>query len=845
VAKEAQARIRINRLLEQAGWRFFPHDGKPDNIICEHRTAKRVFQPAADLGNDFEKAPDGFVDYLLLNGDRRPVAVVEAKRESINPLDAKEQARTYANSQGVNHIFLSNGLVHYYWDLRHGNPTRISHLLSLEQLGEATKWNPEPALLTSAQVDENYIAVSQDASWSTYTHQQRQVAMVNQKIKLLRDYQLEATAALQKAYGKGQRRFLFEMATGTGKTLLSAAITKLFIRSSNANRVLFLVDRLELENQAWKNFNAYLANDGISSVIFKEKRDDWMKAQVVITTIQSLSARNRYLDQFSPNDFQFIISDEAHRTISGNNRVIFEYFIGSKLGLTATPKDYLKGVNYAEVQANDPRELERRLLLDTYQTFGCEDGKPTFRFSLVDAVRHKPPYLVNPKALDCRTDITTELLSKEGWSVKLEGGEDEDEDVTFYKRDFERKFFSPETNATLVRTFLEHAKRDPLTGEIGKTIMFAVSRRHAGKLVKLFNDEIEKFHPGKYQSDFAVQVTSDIPGAQAMTIQFANNNLNGLTKFAPALRDYPSARTRVCVTVGMMTTGYDCEDILNVVLARPIFSPTDFIQIKGRGTRLFRFKYQNGAEAKDAPKDNFFLFDFFANCEYFERDFNYDRQIKLPKLGGDGGPGGYGGGIRTDVTWNGPDALKEKHEQQIGLDGMRVDREAFSKDFEQKTREEVTKHPELTEAVEAGDWSRIEAFVRDHVMDKPGSGWNLDKLREAYGVDRKLSLREILQKVFGKIARFATRQELAEEDFERFLSVEGIDGSKLHELQTLFTAYLLYPDIREIVDRGEFGKLSTDSRLNLKELKALGEQQRKLTVSYIKQSIAVNKYLSE
>ena len=99
-------------------------------------------------------------------------------------------------------------------------------------------------------------------------------------------------------------------------------------------------------------------------------------------------------------DFQLIISDEAHRTISGNNRAIFEYFVGAKLGLTATPKDYLKGVNTADPQ-HDPREYERRLLLDTYRTFGCDDGQPTFRYSLTQAVQHDPPYLVNPDNFRC------------------------------------------------------------------------------------------------------------------------------------------------------------------------------------------------------------------------------------------------------------------------------------------------------------------------------------------------------------------------------------------------------------------------------------------------------------
>ena len=95
--------------------------------------------------------------------------------------------------------------------------------------------------------------------------------------------------------------------------------------------------------------------------------------------------------------------------------------------------------------------------------------------------------------------------------------------------------------------------------------------------------------PGKYQSDFAVQVTSQVPDAQQFTINFANNNLMGSGNFLPS---YRTSKARVCVTVGMMTTGYDCTDILNLGLFRPIFSPTDFVQIKGRGTRQHNFLEQ-------------------------------------------------------------------------------------------------------------------------------------------------------------------------------------------------------------------------------------------------------------
>jgi type I restriction enzyme, R subunit len=436
--KEAKARIKINNLLEEAGWRFFDNDQGISNIDLEHRTIKGKYDNLK-LGDDLDNAPNGFIDYLLLNNEKRAIALVEAKRESIDPLDAKEQAREYARGKHIRHIFLSNGNVHYYWDLEYGEPTVISKFLSIDQLGEAIKWTPNPEQMAEQIIDENYIAVSQDPKWLTYTHTQRKEAKINKGIRVLRDYQVAAANKLKNQFVEGKRRFLFEMATGTGKTLLSAAIIKMFIRSNNADRVLFLVDRIELEIQAYKNFKSYLEDDGIIPMIYKRNKNDWQNAKIVVTTIQSLSYDNRFRKEFSPTDFQLIVSDEAHRTIGGNNKVIFDYFMGSKLGLTATPKDYLKGIN---LEAADPRDIERRLLMSTYETFGCSDGTPTFRFSLEDAVKNNPPYLCMPKLLDARTEITTELLSKQGWTYKFTNEDGDEEEDTFYKSDFMRKFVS-------------------------------------------------------------------------------------------------------------------------------------------------------------------------------------------------------------------------------------------------------------------------------------------------------------------------------------------------------------------------------------------------------------------
>lgn len=846
---EAQARVTINKLLEEAGWRFVPDaQGRRENIICEHRITRQSFSPGQDLGRDFENVPQGFVDYVLQNTDDRPVAVVEAKRESIDPLTAKEQARAYAEGLGVSHIFLSNGLVHYYWNLRQGNPVKVSRFLPLEELGKGAEWQPDSARLAAISVDENYIAVSQDAAWPTYSSADRAVVMVNKKIRLLRDYQIDAIRALQRAASPDRHRFLFEMATGTGKTLLSAAIAKLYLRSENATRILFLVDRLELENQAWKNFNAYLANDGINTVIYKQKRREWMQAQVVVTTIQSLATRNRFLHEFAPTDFQLIISDEAHRTIGGNNRAIFEYFVGAKLGLTATPRDYLKGVNDDDRQS-DPRDYERRLLLDTYRTFGCDDGKPTFRYTLLNAVQHVPPYLCNPVALDARTDITTQMLSDEGYIVAVPADEDgQEQELAFSKKDYERTFFSDETNLSFIGCLLDNAKCDPITGEIGKTIMFAVSRRHATKLVTLLNEEATRRWPKEYSagSTFAVQVTSDIPGAQRMTIDFANNNLNGKSKWrSDEFRDYDTSRTRVCVTVGMMTTGYDCEDILNVVLARPIFSPTDFIQIKGRGTRLFTFVHGEGSTQRSAKKDSFALFDFFANCEYFEEDFDYDRKLDLPKGSPDERDDEDGGGPgprpRGDFANTSPDPMATLERDEIGLFGMKIDREMYRERFAQEAMEAVATDAPLREAFDAENWPVIEDRVRRLLFEGP-KDWSLPKLQNLYKTDRLPNLREIIGQAFGLIPKIPTRGELADEAFERFIATQNADATHSRELRTVFVAFLLDQQSRTLLEKGNFAELSARDRTLFGSLSKLPIDERSSLIGYLQSQVPLKDF---
>ena len=835
-SKEAKARIKINKLLEEAGWRFFSDEKGPANIQLEPNV--KITKKEIDaFGEDFESTKSGFIDFLLLDEKGFPLVVLEAKKEEKDPLDGKEQARRYAQSQNIRFVLLSNGNLHYFWDLERGNPEIITEFPTQESLLHRLEFKPDNKRLADERVEADYIAMTQNPNYKEDPRYQdestREQYLRDEGLPILRPYQLKAIQALQRSAEVGNDRFLFEMARGTGKTLVSGAAIKLFLRTGNAKRILFLVDRLELEDQAYKSFVRYLKND-YTSVIYKQNRDDWKKAEIVISTVQSLSSQDKYKKLFSPTDFDLVISDEAHRSIGGNSRAVFEYFVGYKLGLTATPKDYLKNIDPQKLSSRDPRAWERRQLLDTYTTFGCPSSEPTYRYTLLDGV--KDGYLVNPVTVDARTDITTELLSEKGYAVMVENEEGGEIEETFFQRDFEKKFFSDKTNQVFCKTIIENALRDPISGEIGKTLVFCVSQKHASKITQVLNQMAHQIWPDKYNSDFAVQITSNIQNSQQMTINFANNNLNGHTKFLPG---YKSSKTRVCVTVGMMTTGYDCEDILNLALLRPVFSPTDFVQIKGRGTRRFTFEYKNeDGEVQEIKKDRFKFFDFFANFEYFEEKFDYDEALCLPiiKRGGQGEDERVGVDV-DEIEIFDPDKIKQLTETPVGTEGMKIDRKLF-----EEARKKIKKDEEVKRAVNQEQWEKAVKILRDKYENKPELYLNLEKIRKSENLDRRLSWREFLERVFGFIDTFKSKDEKLEEEVEKFISIYKPESKYVPYIRNYLKAYIADDRFREIINSKHFGELNFYPGFSFQEFQALNGW-RDIVPEYVKDYVSVNQYM--
>jgi len=831
MAKEAQARLLINQRLIDAGWRLLDGDGLAANVHVECDT---------ELEDEEGNPKKGYADYLLFDSRGFPLAVLEAKASGIEPLSAKKQASDYARGQNIRFVYLSNGTKHYFWDLFEGNPQAVIAFHSpqvLEALAARPSSAPSSggrgaramalvdpvssrASMAAAPVPADYLARSQlhdyDERGGWKREEERPEFIAVNKLCFLRPYQVAAVEAVQGAAREGKTRFLLEMATGTGKTKTCAAIIKLFLKTGAVNRVLFLVDRIELETQAQKAFKETLAKDA-RSVIYKEKRNDWRKAEIVVSTVQSFLAQERYREEFSPADFGLVISDEAHRSISGTARAVFEYFRGFKLGLTATPRDLLRGVWARGEKIPMELELEKRAWLDTYRIFGCESGSPTFRYSLLDGVREG--YLVNPTVIDCRTEKTTRLLSEQGLVFAATDEEGNEVEENFGKRDFERGYFSDETNRAFARTFMDHALRDPLSGEIGKSLAFCVSQSHAARMANLLNEEAHRRFPGKYRSDFAAQVTSQVKGAGDMAVAFSENKLGGKTGFLP---DYESSKTRVCVTVAMMTTGYDCEDILNVALMRPVFSPSEFIQMKGRGTRKHRFAWTDPLtrREKSEAKKTFRFFDFFANYEFFETEYDYEAVLPVPVSGGADSEGGDPRPRARGADDPSRDALAAATYIEIGLEGMRIDRMFF-----QQFGDEVRRDTDISRAAEVDDWEAVLRYIDERILHRGRVGLSggeiaegapereaaMDYIRSIVERRDEESLSDLFSRLFGRSIRLSWKDKLLDEAFESFARKHAPAPEELEDLRFFFKSYVGEKRIRNIIDSGRLPELNTTS----------------------------------
>lgn len=675
--KEAYSRVVIDRKLREAGW-----DIEDQNQV--------VFEDHGSVGR---------ADYVLKDRAGKAIALIEAKSPDIDPYTAKQQALNYAETQykgQIEYIYLANDHVVYFWDIASGDAIAVPAFFSREDLERKRNVGRVGVveLLSTKSVEKDYFKDIDDSLE-------------------LRPYQIAAYQSIAKGYDDGKRSFLLEMATGTGKTVLAGLIISKFLRTHQAQTVLFVVDRVELASQTKGSFERLLG--GLSSVAtyWGSSRKNLTGANVVIATIQSLALHGK--DTFSSGYFDLIIHDEAHRSIySPQARAAMDYFVGAtKIGLTATPRDFLKNLDLEKLEINDPRAVEARIQRDTYRYFGCEDGNATFRYTIQDGVKDK--FLIPPKLHKMNTILTQAALSEDGLVLTEEDVEGENYKI----RDLEKKVYLPERNKAMMAEFLEYAERNN-RDEIGKTIVFAVSQRHALELEKVLN----AMHP-EYNGRFARTITSSVHGASEIARDFKNPD---------------NQLPRIAVSVDMLTTGFDAPEVQNIVLARPVFEPTLYQQIKGRGTRL----------CKEIDKKQFVMFDFCGVCEYFEESYDWEAPLKKPadRIKADKEAASSLQSSEQTAERDSEEAIKNEpvvsHQAdmigtrnliEVGPDGDKVDREMYKDEWTTAVQQFVTSHPEVATMIDDEDKTEeLIELINSELLNRPSHYFNEESLISSYRV---------------------------------------------------------------------------------------------------------------
>ncbi|MFN7221880.1 MAG: hypothetical protein ACK5UX_14730, partial [Burkholderiales bacterium] len=178
--------------------------------------------------------------------------------------------------------------------------------------------------------------------------------------------------------------------------------------------------------------------------------------------------------------------------------------------------------------------------------------------------------------------------------------------------------------------------------------------------------------------------------------------------------------------------------------------------------------------------------------------------------------------------------------ERIGEEGMKIDRMFYEK-FEDVVREDAN----IAAAVEAGEWDRVIDYVNREVFDKPREYYNLEKLRKAAAVDRRLGLREILEKVFGRIPHFKSKDELLEEEFSKFVAdYKPDEATAIPAMKNFFKAYATSDHLRAVIENGEFTALATNASFGTRDLKAVPEKYRSIIPNYIKDYVSLNQFIA-
>lgn len=556
----------IDKRLKQAGWNVTDRTQVIEefDIIVDKSLVAEASTPY--VGRQYS-------DYVLLGKDGKPLAVVEAKKTSVDAAIGREQAKQYCyniketQDGKLPFCFYTNGHDIFFWDLENYPPKKVHGFPTRDDL-------------------ERYLYIRK-------ARKSLAGELINNKIAG-RDYQIRSIRAVMEAVEKRKTKFLLVMATGTGKTRTCIALVDALMRAGWAERILFLVDRIALQTQSLDAFKEFLPNEPrFPNHYEKEIATD---RRIYVTTYPSMlnTIRNEN-NPISPHFFDLIVVDESHRSIYNTYKEILDYFNTITLGLTATPTDVIDH--------------------NTFQLFDCEDGIPTFAYSYEEAVNHIPPYLCDFQVMKIKTKFQEEGISKRTISFQdqqkliVEGKEIEE--INYEGTEIERTVINRGTNALIVREFMEESIKDGNGVLPGKTIFFCISKAHARRMEEIF----DSLYP-EYKGELAKVIVSEdtrVHGKGGLLDQFKNNDM-----------------PRIGISVDMLDTGIDIREVTNLVFAKPVYSYTKFWQMIGRGTRLLEM---DKLKPWCIRKDSFLILDCWDNFKYFKlnpKGKELKPQISLP-----------------------------------------------------------------------------------------------------------------------------------------------------------------------------------------------------------------------
>ena len=499
----------------------------------------------------------GFVDYVLWGKDDLPLAVVEAKRTTKSPQVGQQQAKLYADC--LEQMTGRRPVTFYTNGFEHWIWDDAGGYPPREVQGFYTR-------------DELELVI-----------QRRQTRQLLSDIPIdssivERHYQHRAIRAIDDAITAKQREALLVMATGSGKTRTVIALVKQLMEAGWAKRVLFLADRTALVNQAANAFKVHLPDATTVNLVTEKITDGRVYVCTYPTMMNLINDTDSGIRKFGPGYFDLVVIDEAHRSVYQKYGAIFEWFDSLLVGLTATPKD--------EVDHN------------TYRLFHLEDGVPTDAYGLDDAV--KEGFLVPAIGISVGTKFLRQGIryadlseeEKDEWDSLDWGDGDTPDEVT--SEEVNKFLFNEDTVDKVLAELMAKGHRVAAGDRLGKTIIFAKNKDHAEFIARRFDIQYPQ-----YAGSFARVITHSISYAQSLIDDFS------VTEQAP----------HIAISVDMLDTGIDVPDVVNLVFFKLVRSKTKFWQMIGRGTRLRPDLFGPGQH-----KQNFYVFDFCGNLEYFSQD---------------------------------------------------------------------------------------------------------------------------------------------------------------------------------------------------------------------------------